>query len=105
MILSKYNDTENRKEAHRIDLVSTTPYEILTDAQDNALDVRFPQLREGRSYRVAVSDYVFKNYRDLNYADGTVTGVKVADVLLEALEEDSPLGPDNRPRQRIIRRH
>lgn len=105
MILSKYNDAENRKEAHRIDLVSTTPYEIITDAQDNALDVRFPQLREGRSYRVAISDYVFKNYRDLNYADGAITGVKVADVLLEELEEDSPLEPDNRPRQRIIRRH
>ena len=104
MILSKYNDTENRKEAHRIDLVSTTPYEILTDAQDNALDVRFPKLREWRSYRVAVSDYVFKNYRDLNYTDGGITGVKVADVLLEELEEDSPLEPDNRPRQRITRR-
>ena len=104
MILSKYNDTENRKEAHRIDLVSTTPYEILTDAQDNALDVRFPKLREWRSYRVAVSDYVFKNYRDLNYTDGAITGVKVADVLLEELEEDSPLEPDNRPRQRITRR-
>lgn len=25
MILSKYNDEENRKEAHRIDLISTTP--------------------------------------------------------------------------------
>ena len=103
MILSKYNDTENRKESHRIDLVSTTPYEILTDGADNAVDVRFPKLREGRSYLVAVSDYVFKNYRDLNYTDGKITGVKVADVLLEELEEDSPLTPDNRPRQRIVR--
>lgn len=105
MILAKYNDTENRKESHRIDLVSTTPYEILTDAQDNALDVRFPKLREGRSYRVAVSDYVFKNYRDVHYAEGRITGVKVADVLLEELEEESPLRPDNRPRQRIVRQH
>ncbi len=103
MILAKYNDTENRKEAHRIDLVSTTPYEILTDARDSALDVRFPKLREGRSYRVAISDYVFKNYRDVHYAEGEITGVKVADVLLEELEEKSPLGPDNRPRQRIVR--
>ena len=53
---------------------------------------------------MAISDYVFKNYRDLNYADGAITGVKVADVLLEELEEDSPLEPDNRPRQRITRR-
>ena len=102
-LLAKYNDTENRKEAHRIDLVSTTPYEILTDARDSALDVRFPKLREGRSYRVAISDYVFKNYRDVHYAEGEITGVKVADVLLEELEEKSPLGPDNRPRQRIVR--
>ena len=97
MILTKYNDTENRKESHRIDLVSTTPYEILTDAQDNALDVRFPKLREGRTYLVAISDYVFRNYRDLNYTDGGITGVKVADVLLEELEEESPIDPDNRP--------
>ncbi len=103
MILSKYNDTENRKESHRIDLISTTPYEIVTDAADSALDVRFPQLREGRAYRVAISDYVFRNYRDLDYSDGEITGVKVADVLLEELEEDSPLAPDNRPRQRIVR--
>lgn len=105
MILTKYNDTENRKESHRIDLVSTTPYEILTDAQDSALDVRFPKLREGRTYLVAISDYVFRNYRDLNYTDGGITGVKVADVLLEELEEESPIDPDNRPRQRIVRQH
>ena len=104
MILAKYNDTENRKEAHRIDLVSTASYEIVTDAQDNALDVRFPQLREGRSYRVAVSDYVFKNYRDVHYAEGEISGVKVADVLLRDLAERSPLAPDNRPRQQVIRR-
>ena len=105
MILTKYNDTENRKESHRIDLVSTTPYEILTDAQDNALDVRFPKLREGRTCLVAISDYVFKNYRDLDYTDGGITGEKVADVLLEELEEESPIDPDNRPRQRIVRQH
>lgn len=103
MILAKYNDTENRKEAHRIDLISTTPYEILTDGEDNALDVRFPALREGRSYRVAISDYAFKNYRDLHFTEGEITSEKVADVLLEKLEEDSPLAPDNRPRQRVVR--
>ena len=103
MILSKYNDTENRKESHRIDLISTTPYDIVTDAADSALDVRFPRLREGRAYRVAVSDYVYRNYRDLQYTDGEITDTKVVDVLLEELEEDSPLQPDNRPRQRILR--
>lgn len=104
MIVSKYNDEENRKEAHRIDLISTTPYTILTDDADNALDVVFPKLREGRTYRVAVSDYIYKNYNDLNYTDGEITGEKVADILLEELWEESPLVPDNRPRQQVVRR-
>lgn len=102
MIISKYNDEENRKEAHRIDLIATTPYVIVTDAKDNAVDVRFPKLREGRRYKIAVSDYVYKNYNDLNYTDGEITDVKVADVLLEELEDDSPLVPDNKPRQEVV---
>lgn len=103
MILAKYNDTQNRKESHRIDLISTTPYTIITNAADSALDVRFPKLREGRSYRVALSDYVFKNYHELNCTEGRITDTKVTDVLLEELEEHSPLEPDNRPLQRIAR--
>lgn len=104
MILSKYNDPVNIKEAHRIDLVSTTPYTIVTDAADNALDVRFPSLREDRTYKVAVSDYVFRNYNDLDYTDGEITDDRVADVLLEELKDDSPVRIDNTPRQRIERR-
>ena len=105
MIVAKYNDEENRKEAHRVDLIATTPYVIVTDAADNALDVRFPALREGRGYRVAVSDYVFRNYRDLNYSEGRITDEPVAEALLEELEDDSPLMPDNTPRQTVeIRR-
>ena len=103
LILTKYNDTENRKEAHRVDLVSTTPYDIVTDSRDSALDVRFPALREGRRYRVAVSDYVYRNYKGLEFADGEITDTKVADVLVEELEEESPVIPDNRPRQRVVR--
>ena len=36
---------------------------IVTDAADNALDVQFPKLREGRKYKVAVSDYIYRNYK------------------------------------------
>lgn len=101
MIVAKYN--EPTREGHRLDLVSTTPYEILVNEADSAVGVRFPQLRGGRSYRVAVSDYVYKNYQGLEYADGSISGVKVADVLLRQLGEESPLKPDNRMRQRIVR--
>ena len=101
MIVAKYN--EPTREGHRLDLVSTSPYEILVNEADSAVGVRFPQLRGGRSYRVSVSDYVYKNYQGLEYADGSISGVKVADVLLRQLGEESPLKPDNRMRQRIVR--
>ncbi|MFQ7502561.1 MAG: hypothetical protein ACLRMJ_04365 [Alistipes finegoldii] len=64
---------------------------IVTDQADNALDVEFPWLREGKVYTVAVSDYVYKNYNDLNYTDGKITEEDVTGLLLEELEEDSPL--------------
>lgn len=101
MIVTKYN--EQTREGHRLDMVATTPYEIITDAEDQAVGVRFPELRDGRTYRVAISDYIFKNYKGLEYSDGAVTGVKVADVLLDELEKRSPLKPDNTVRQRIVR--
>ncbi|WP_290541277.1 bifunctional UDP-sugar hydrolase/5'-nucleotidase [Alistipes sp.] len=104
MIVSKYNDEENRKEAHQIDLIATTPYVIVTDDADKAVDVLFPKLREGKVYEVAVSDYVFRNYRDLSYTDGEITEKTVAGVLREELQEDGPLTPDNKPRQEIRRR-
>ena len=104
MIVSNYYDPVNVKEAHRIDLISTTPYVIVTDQADNALDVEFPKLREGKVYTVAVSDYVYKNYNDLNYTDGKITEEDVTGILLEELEEDSPLRIDNTPRQRVRRK-
>lgn len=104
MIISKYNDPMNAKEAHRIDLIATTPYVIVTDGADNAVDVVFPKLREGRRYKIAVSDYVYRNYKDLAYTDGGITDEKVADVLLEELEEDRPVKIDNTPRQTIRKR-
>lgn len=103
MIVSKYNDPVNVKEAHRIDLVSTTPYVIITDGADNALDVQFPALREGRKYKVAVSDYIFRNYKDLDYTDGKITDEAVAAILLEELTEDG-VKIDNTPRQQVRRK-
>lgn len=100
MIVTKYN--EATREGHRVDLVSTTPYEILVDDADNAFGVHFPKLRDGKSYRVAISDYVYKNYQGLEYGDGSITGVKVSDVLFRLLTEKSPVTPDNTVRQRVF---
>lgn len=103
MILSKYNDPVNRKEAHRVDLITTTPYTIITDAEDNALDVQFPKLKEGERYTIAVSDYVYNNYKDLSYTDGRDTGELVTQTLLGELD-DEPVVPDNAPRQTVRRK-
>lgn len=101
MVICKFNDTVNAKESHRVDLVSTTPYTILTDAAGNAVDVVFPLLREGRAYRVAMSDYSYNNYKGLHYTDGQVSETKVEDVLFDDLAKHSPLKADNTPRQTI----
>ncbi len=101
MILTKYNDTENRKESHRVDLYSTTPYTIITDKDDNATDVRFPTLEEGRTYRVAISDYAFKNYRDVEYSEGAISDVLVTEALLGELRSGKPVQENNTPLQSV----
>ena len=100
MIVTKYN--EDTREGHRVDLILTTPYTILVDEADRAFDVRFHELREGRVYQIALSDYIFKNYHGLEYADGKILDEEVADVLVDELEDDSPLRPDNRMRQQVL---
>lgn len=92
MILTKYN--EPTREGRRYDLISTTPYTIRTNAAGEAVDVRFPTLREGRTYRVVISDYAFKNYRDIARERGQIEPTVVTDLLLEALCQ-GPITPDN----------
>lgn len=100
MIIAKFNDTVNPGESHCIDLFATTPYVVVTDSRGEAEDVLFPDLTEGRAYRVAMGDYVFKNYSELESAEGTTLDVLVTDCLLESLAA-GPYTPDNRPRQTI----
>ncbi len=102
IILAKYNDSCNLREAHRLDLFATTPYTIVTDAEDRAVDVRFPQLQEGRPYRIAFNDYIFKNYAAVDRAKGQVLdGVRVNELLLKELETGRPVAVDNRPIQTV----
>ena len=92
MIVTKYNEATN--EGHRIDLLSTTPYQIVVTAGDVATDVRFPTLVEGRSYRVAISDYAFRNYKGLEYADGRIEPYLITDLMFEGLSRGT-VTPDN----------
>lgn len=101
MILVKYNDPVNRKEAHRVDLYATVPYTILTDGEDTAVDVVFPTLRAGRRYRVAMNDYIFRNYGAIDRTSGRILDRKVTDALLRDLAGNAPVREDNTPRQRV----
>lgn len=103
MIIAKYNDTGNAKEAHRIDLFSTTPYTIVLDERGEAADVLFPKLREGVPYKVAMADYIAKKYKF--EASGEVRHPeKVLDVLVEHFRDHSPVEFSNEPRQKTIKR-
>lgn len=102
MIVEKYNDKVNVGESHRIDLYSTTPYVIVTDDEGEAEDVLFPDLKEGSSYKVALGDYVFKNYGGLEYTDGVTTDILLTDVLQDYIANaGKPLTPDNTVRQSV----
>ena len=104
MIITKFNDTKNSKESHRVDLFSTTPYTIIVDERGEATDVLFPKLRENRKYSVALSDYVGKKYEDIKGENHTKHDILVVDQLLKYLKE-SPVTPiDNQPYQKIVKR-
>ena len=101
MLVTKYN--EDTREGHRIDLHSTTPYTIYVNAQDEAIDAAFPTLQEGRTYRVAISDYAFKTYAGLEYTDGRIREELITDLMIEALRR-APVTPDNEQHATIERK-
>lgn len=86
MIIAKFNDTVKPSEAHCIDLFATIPYVVVTDGYD-AVDVKFPTLDEKHTYRVAMGDYVMKNYVGAKGSGAEVLDVKVTDALLKSLSE------------------
>lgn len=103
MIITKYNDTGNTKESHRIDLFSSTPYTIVLDERGEATDVLFPKLREGVAYKVAMADYIAKKY-DYEATDVERHSEKVLDVVAEHFRNQSPVVFSNKPKQKTVRR-
>ncbi len=101
LIMTKFNDTQNVGESHRIDIVTTTPYTILTDDKGEAVDVLFPELDEKRLYKVAMGDYIFKTYRGLNYTHGAITETLITTALEDHITKRSSIEPDNRTLQTI----
>ncbi len=101
MIVSKYN--EPTREGKRYDLISTTPYRIVTNAAGEAVDVEFPTLHEERNYRVVLSDYAFKNYGAIDREKGQIGERKLTDLMLETLAKEV-VRPDNAVYGEIVSR-
>jgi 5'-nucleotidase len=102
VIVEKYNDTVNAKESHCIDLYATTPYRIITDENDMAYDVRFPRLREDRKYKVAVADYVARNYAHFECENEVRLPILVYDLDKSYFEANSPVRISNKPLQSVV---
>ena len=104
MIITKYNDTENPKESHRVDIFSNIPYTIFTDASGEAVDVEFVGLTEGEKYSVAMGDYMYANYKGIEAENVATEGTLLTDILINDLRENSPIDYSNEPVQRVVKR-
>jgi len=103
-LLTIFNEENTGGIPHIVDLYSTTPYTIVTDG-GTATNVLFPDLREGHRYRIAISDYAFKNYKGADAFQGQTTDILVTDALLSTVRNGGkPFTPDNTMRQQILRR-
>ncbi len=102
LIVEKYNDTVNAKESHVVDLYATTPYRIITDENDMAYDVRFPRLKEGEKYKVAVADYVARNYKHFECENEVRLPLLVYDLDKAYFEKNSPVRVSNKSLQSVV---
>ena len=106
MILTKYNDADNANESHRMDLFSTEPYTIVTDSNDDAVDVEFPTLQEGRKYKVAICSYVVENYKGIESEDVVYHAEPtVPDMFIDYFRNNSPVHFSNEPKQHVVKRN
>lgn len=104
MIIAKYNDTENPKESHSLDIYSNIPYTIYVDAAGEAVDVEFVGLNEDQQYSVAMGDYMYANYKGIEAENVATEGILLTDILLNDLRANSPIDYSNEPVQKIEKR-
>lgn len=102
LIVDKFNDRKILKESHRVDLYpSGMNYTIVTDPSGDAVDVELDIANEPHDgvWKVALSDYVFRQY-DFDHPDSCTVVGRVTDLMLDRLAEGEVV-PDNEPRAKI----
>ena len=90
------------KYAHVVDLYATTPYRIIVDENDMAYDVEFPRLREGRKYKIAVADYVARNYAHFECENEVRLPLLVFELDRAYFEKNSPVTTSNKMLQSVV---
>jgi 2',3'-cyclic-nucleotide 2'-phosphodiesterase (5'-nucleotidase family) len=118
-IIDKYNSGSKEqpdKESHYAYFRSTVPYEIILDRENldtpsglpDAVDVLFPTLEEGRTYRVAMCNYIAENYIDSAIVARQLrpTNISVRSAMLRYMNSFGAEGytPDNACRQSEVKR-
>lgn len=104
MIVTKYNDTSNVNESHRLDIFSTEPYSLVVDDDDNAVDVVFPTLTEGQKYKTAICSYVVENYKGIECEDKLYhSEPAVPDIFIDYFQHNSPVTFSNEPKQKVVK--
>ena len=69
-----------------------------------AYNVLFPLLREGRKYRLAIADYVARNYKNFECEEEVRTDLLVYDLDVEYFKKNSPVSISSEPLQRVVMR-
>ena len=82
--------------------VTKVDFALKSDTEGEAVDVQFSTLKEGRTYKVAMGDYMYKNYNFPKNGAHEVTGILVTDVILDELRHHSPLKYTNEERISIV---
>ena len=101
MIVVKFNDTQNPKESHCIDLFCNVPYVIRTDSSGEAVSVEFPTLRRGRAYDVALCSYVFSTYGGIECEVLELESAVVTQMMFDWLRAHNPAVLSDEPLQSI----
>ena len=101
LLLNKFNSEGN--ESHRIDLYpSGMDYTVLTNDSGDGVDILFsPKLIPGKTYKVALSDYVQGAYNYSLRGTALPTEQILTDLLTEYFEKKSPISQVASPRGKI----
>ena len=67
-----------------------------------AYDVQFPHLKEGRKYKLAIADYVARNYKAFECEDEVRLPALVYDLDVAYFKANSPVKVSNKSLQSVV---